>query len=246
MNEECQKAVISEMQVLLDGQKFTECEDYFKNENKAVKVNYNESAKQLELLVADVENGSVGEFSLADSWLFEEDQTAADATVAGTEFAETLRKQLGVKKEVKASNVALPTASGGAEEGISALTQKLLAVFPQYKETYRASVAADGHFYALKFYAAYFVPAITAYFEAENKKQQKKFVDMLAEMYVKTDSQTGDLIIAVTAAAIFNNERATAAFKEAGAEQQYIVKAVTDFCSLLNRDKKLREILLTK
>ena len=45
MNKNCYNAVIEEMKPLLDGQKFVFEGDAYKNENKAVKVSFDEETK---------------------------------------------------------------------------------------------------------------------------------------------------------------------------------------------------------
>ena len=133
-------ALISEMQVLLDGQKFVLEGDTYKNEQKAVKIEYNEEIKQFQLLIADVADGEAGEFAVASSWLFDEGQNERDAAAVGVDFADTLREKLGVKKAKTVASVELPVADKSESASIAALTQKLLAVFPQFKDTYKASV----------------------------------------------------------------------------------------------------------
>ena len=199
--------IISEMQVLLDGQKFVLDGEVYKNEQKALKIEYNSEAKQFILLLADIENGEMGEFYVASSWLFDETQNEKDALAVGVDFADTLRSSLGVKKERAAVSVDLPVADKNDTATISALTQKLLATFPQFKDTYKESVAEYNKFLYLDFYVNNFVPAVKNLIETGTKKQNKKLFDMLSEMYNTGKGDTTDAVVALICAAIYNNEK---------------------------------------
>ncbi len=237
-------AIISEMQVLLDGQKFVLDGEVYKNEQKAVKIEYNEAAKQFVLLLADIENGEMGEFYAASSWLFDESQNERDALAVGVDFADTLRGNLGVKKEKASVSVDLPVAEKGDTATISALTQKLLAIFPQFKETYKESVAEYSKFLYLDFYVENFVPAIKNLIETGTKKQNKKLFDMLSDMYNTGKGDTTDIVVALVSAAIYNNENGKAAFDDFAGENKHMQTAVKEFLKTLEKNKKLKEILI--
>lgn len=237
-------AVLSEMQVLLDGQKFSETNGVYKNDQKAVKIEYNEDSKQFVLLIANVTDGEVGEFTAASSWLFDETQTERDATAVGVDFADTLREQLGVKKARTTANVDLPVADKSDTATISALTQKLLAVFPQFKDTYKESVAAHNKFLYLNFYAANFVPAVKQLMETGTKKQIKKLFDLLSEIYVSGNGETTDMIVALICAAIYGDDKKTENAYEQLGENQHLKIAVSQFSAILSKNKKLQAALI--
>ena len=236
--------IINEMQVLLDGQKFIKDGDIYKNEQKAVKIEYNEQAKQFVLLVADVIDGEVAEFSTASSWLFDETQTERDAAAVGVDFADTLRIQLGVKKERTTASVDLPVADKSDTATVSALTQKLLATFPQFKEAYKASVQKYNKFLYLDFFTENFVPAIKQLMETGTKKQNKKLFDMLSDMYNTGNGETTDAVVAIICAAIYGDEKRLQIFAEHTADNKHMATAVREFLKILSNNKKLQSILL--
>ncbi len=237
-------AIIAEMQVLLDGQKFTKQDDIYKNDQKAVKIEYNEQAKQFVLLIADVTDGEVGEFTAASSWLFDETQTERDAAAVGVDFADTLRKGLGVKKERTAASVDLPVAEKSDTATISALTQKLLATFPQFKDTYKESVQKYNKFLYLDFFTENFVPSIKQLMETGTKKQNKKLFDMLSDMYNTGNGETTDAVVAIVCAAIYGDEKRAQIFSEYTAENKHMASAVREFLKVLAKNKKLQVTLI--
>ncbi len=237
-------AIIGEMQVLLDGQKFIKQDDIYKNDQKAVKIEYNNDAKQFILLVADVNEGEIGEFSAASTWLFDETQTERDAAAVGVDFADTLRTQLGVKKERSAASVDLPVADKNDTATVSALTQKLLATFPQFKETYKVSVQKYNKFLYLDFFTENFVPAIKQLMDTGTKKQNKKLFDMLSEMYNTGNGETTDAVVAIICAAIYEDEKRTQIFAEQTAENKHMASAVREFSKVLAKNKKLQAAII--
>ncbi len=237
-------AIIGEMQVLLDGQKFIKDEEIFKNDQKAVKIEYNDAAKQFILMIANVSDGEVGEFSAASSWLFDENQNERDAAAVGVDFADTLRTLLGLKKERAAANVDLPVAEKSDTATISALTQKLLATFPQFKEPYKSSVQKHNKFLYLDFFAENFVPAIKQLMETGTKKQNKKLFDMLSEMYNIGNGETTDAVVAIICAVIYNDEKKAQIFAEYTNENKHMKTAVREFTKILSKNTKLQTALI--
>ena len=246
MNTNCYNAVIKEMQVLLDGQKFALEGDVYKNDTKAVKVEYDEASKMFVLKIADVVDGTIGDFSVAASWLFEENQTERDAAAVGVDFADTLRIALGVKaSRTRITNVALPTAEKGDAVNVLTLTQKLLATYPQFKESYKADVATYGKFLHLNFFVKNFVPAIQADLRdgKANKKAVKKLFDMLADMYVDGDTNTTDTVVALLCATAYGDEALTEAVRAQLGENKHMLNSFNDMLAVAKGSKKLREAL---
>lgn len=244
MDKKYYNAVISEMQVLLDGQKFVSDGDIFKNETKAVKVSFKEESRQFVLELADVAEGAVGEFSVANAWLFEEGQTERDAAAVGVDFADTLRENLGVKKARGVAQVELPVGDKSDSGNITTLTQKLLAVFPQFKDDYKQSVSEHSRFLYLNFYMAKFVPAIKVMMETGTKKQVKKLFDMLADIYVSGNGEATDAVVAIICAATFGDQAKFETAMEQLADCQHLQVAVRQFSAILAKNKKLQAALI--
>lgn len=247
MDKKYYDAVIAEMKVLLDGQKFVASGDLFKNEDKAVKVYYKEDAKLFVLALADVIEGEVSDFVDVASWLFEDGQNERDAAAVGVDFADTLREKLGIKvSNVRtAANVALPTAEKGESVNISALTQKLLANFPQFKEIYKLEVAKYGKFLYLDFFTRYFVPEIKNLLalSTANKKQVKKLFDMLEEVYVDGDSEATDAVVVLIATSVYGDMAATETVNKIFEENKHLRISLTEFLATLGKNKKLQNAL---
>lgn len=246
MNENCYNAVINEMKPLLDGQKFVLDGDTYKNDVKAVRVAYDENTKMFVLEIADVTDGEQGEFGTASSWLFEDNQTERDAAAVGVDFADTLRIALGVKADRRrTTDVALPTAEKGDGVNILTLTQKLLATYPQFKETYKADVAAHGKFLHINFFVTYFVPAIQADLRDSktNKKAVKKLFDMLTDMYIDGDTTTTDMVVALLCAVAYGDDALTEAVKTQIGDNKHMLTSFNEMLACVKGSKKLREAL---
>ncbi len=247
MNKDCYNAVIGEMKELLDQQQFVADGDIFKNEKKAIKVYYNDANKTFNLGVAEVVDGNVADFAVANSWLFDDDQTAKDAISVGVDFTDTLRKILGLKKSVRnfTNEISLPTTEKGADITVTTLTQKLLAIFPQFKDTYKEEVALYGRFLYIDFYAKYFIPEIKKMLvDKKSKKSVKKLFDMLEELYVQGDSATTDAVVMSIAAAAYGDKEATESAALQMAENAHMKTSVDEFTKRIKASKKLREIII--
>ncbi len=237
-------AIISEMKVLLDGQNFIADGEIYKNEQKAVKIEYDEEKKLFNLLAAEVNEGEPAEFATLTSWYFDETQTERDALAVGVDFADTLRSNLGLKKEKGTAKVELPIADKSDSSTISALTQKLLAIFPQFKDAYKESVAEYNKFLYLDFFTTNFVPAIKNLLETGTKKQHKKLFDMLSEMYNTGSGETTDAVVVIISAAIYNNEKGAAIFAEHSAENKHLQTSIREFLKVLAKSKKLQASII--
>lgn len=248
MNKNCYNAVIEEMKPLLDGQKFALDGDVYRNDIKAVQVCYDETSKMFILKVADITDGITGEFFVLSSWLFEEDQTERDAAAVGVDFADTLRANLGLKKTVSksAGQIALPTTEKGDAVTVSTLIQKLLAVFPEFKEDYKESVAKYGKFLSVDFFTTKFAPAIKEMLSDTkgNKKAIKKLFDMLEDIYIEGDGEAVDMVVALICSAIYGNEDYIKIFKEQKADNTHMISSVEAMLSLVKTNKKLRAALI--
>jgi len=239
-------SVIKEMQPFFDENGFESCEcGGFKNGKKAVKVEYSEERQMYLLLLADVdENGSVGEFTEAEAWLFDDSQNAKDAESVGIDFTETLRENMGIKAKRVNQNIDLPTANKDGVYNIAAFTKKALDTFPQYKDTYKEYVAKYGNFLYLNFYGTYIVPAIKTTLSENTKKSVKKVSDLVSDAYVSGDKETVNLVVACLAAACYKDENITNIVNDMFADNTHFKSAVNSFALVLDRKKKIKEVLV--
>ena len=213
----------------------------FSAKEKTIKIEYNQNSKCYELFTADTE----GEFVKISSYLFDESQKESDVESVAIDFADSLRKNLGIKNKRSAEAIELPTDEGGENVSLSGLTQKLLAFFPAYKDTYKVHCSENNRFLPVDFYKENLIPAAKNLLSSGNKKQIKKFYDAMREIYVNGDAETGSFTVAVIAAAVYDNEELKKeAIAQNEAECRTFAQNITTFCSEIKSSKKLRESLV--
>ena len=77
------------------------------------------------LLVADIEDDKIGEYTEINAWLFDDTQNAKDAVSVGIDFTASLRKLLGIKtKRASNTEIELPSFSKGGSITITGFTKK--------------------------------------------------------------------------------------------------------------------------
>lgn len=206
--------VIGEMQPFFDEQGFVAFENGYKNGTKAVKIEYSDERQMYLLFCADVaEDGTVGDFAETCSWLFDDTQNAKDAESVGIDFVNTLRDTMGikVKKSVSKEGIDLPVAAKGDSMDVSGFAKKVLDVFPQYKETYKAHIAKYGNFLYMDFFADTLVPQIACTLSENNKKSTKKLFELMENAYIHGDRDTVNIVVAsLAAAAVKSSDTKTA------------------------------------
>lgn len=227
---------------------------YYRSEAKVYKVAYDEALKEFSIasaqIIADEEPTS---FKTLSAWLFdEENHGAKDISCISEDFIAAVAKEEHIKLAAAsvpgAENVALPEKGAvGEDPGIEAFTQKFLAMFPQYKDSYKNNVAKYGDFLYVEFFKTYGVEKMCELKtdEVKNKKALKKYWDMLGSMHYEGEQIVGDVICAVIIAGSYKGD--TAAFT-ASAEQflsDYPFLKTAGYAAVNNykSDKKLRAVL---
>ncbi len=239
--------VIGEMQPFFEENKFTLQENgSFLGETKSVKVEYSEERQMYLLKVAEVSDGTVGEYSEISAWLFDDSQNPRDAASVGIDFTATLRENMGIKikRNTAIDEIDLPTAVKGGNYNITAFTKKVLDVFPAYKDAYKAHVAIYGNFLYLNFFAETLVPQMKQIITANEKKAMKKLCELLSDGYVKGDKDTVNAVIALTCAAVYGDEAIKNNILEALSEEKHFHDAVRDYSPVFEKNKKLVAVLV--
>lgn len=238
-------SVIAEMNAFFEENGFKESGDTFQNENFSVKIEYDEARQVYNLKLAEISEGQVGEYALASSYLFDDSQLERDAASVGMDFVDTLKGKLGIKtkRKASASQIDLPTANKGGAVTVTTLTSKLLAIYPLYKDTYKAEVEAKGKYLYLDFMTTYFVPEIRSTLESGNKKSIKKLIDMMLEMFVRGDNATSTAVVALLAAAIGKNEQRFIAATEYMEECTNLITSINNLIPLLGKNKKFTKAI---
>ncbi|MBE6776770.1 MAG: hypothetical protein E7542_01480 [Ruminococcaceae bacterium] len=233
-------SVLKEMQPFFDENGIKAKDGIFVSETKAIDVKYDENRQMYLLLVADIEEGNIGEFTEVNAWLFDDSQNARDAESVGIDFVNSLRKIFGVKVRHNANGIVeLPTASKNGNVDIAAFTKKVLDVFPALKDEYKNHVSAYGNFLYLNFFGEHLTPRLIRLFEEGTKKQIKKFYDILENAYMKGDKDTVNATVIVLAAASYNNEKVDAAIKEMLTDNKHFLSCYTAFVPVFASNKKL-------
>lgn len=237
--------VIKELEPLFAENGITEKDGVFVSENKAISVNYNEQRQMYTLSVADITDGNIGEYKEINSWLFDDSQNAKDAASVGIDFANSLRKEFGIKHTRLANaNVELPTAVRGDVMNISGFAKKMLDIFPALKDEYKNHIAVYGNFLYLNFFGEFLVPRLVRLFEEGTKKQIKKFYDVAEDAYVKGDKDTVNTLICVLAAAAYKNEKVTNEIKEMLSQNSHFLNSFENFVPAFSKNKKLVSALI--
>lgn len=234
--------VLEELNPLFTEQGFKLKDGVYKNDKKAVKVEYNEARQSYVLFVADIdEEGSQTDFSELTSWLFDDSQNEKDAVSVGMDFADTLRKNMGVKAKASAIAVELPTASKDGNVKISGFTKKLLDIYPQYKDEYKEHMALYGNFLYLNFFAKTLVVQIKEAMLGGNKKTIKKLYELLENGYIHGDKDTINAIVASLAAAAYNDQKVKEAIDNMLADNSHFKASFDNFSNTFASKKKLKK-----
>lgn len=238
--------ILGEMKTFFVDNAITEKEDgSFANEQKAITVNYDENRKMFTLSVADIEEGTAGDFREINSWLFDEGHNERDAASVGIDFVNSLRKEFGIKSSRPVSSmIELPTASKDGNVNINSLTKKILDVFPALKDEYKNHIAVYGNFLYLNFFGEHLRPRLIRLFEEGTKKQIKKFYDVIENAYAKGDRATVDTTVVILTAVAYNNEKVTATIKEMLAENKHFLKSFEMQIPFFANNTKLKNALI--
>lgn len=235
--------VLGELAAFFEENGFKEQDGVYSNGTKALKIEYDEGKSVYMLLVADVNEGEIGEYSTASTYLFTDEHNRKDAVSVGIDFLETARKAIGAKGVRRsAGETELPTANSPTVS-VNTLTAKLLAIYPELKETYKEETAAKGKFLYLDFYTTYFIPEIRKTLDEGGKKNVKKLIDMMCELFVTGDRAVTNLIVAVLAAAIGKDEKRFKTATERMEECPHLVTAVNNEILVLARNKKFQKAM---
>ena len=236
--------VLGEMKAFLDENGFTGENGVFSNGTKSLKVEYDEAATLYKLYIADINEGSVGEYALASSYLFDEKSNKGDAVAVGIDFVDEAKKALGIKTvRQRASAAELPSANSAGKVNTDTLTAKLLANYPELKDTYKDYVGEKGKYLPLDFGTTYFVPEIRKTLDENNKKTVKKLVDMFADVFVAGDRASVNLVIALLSAAIGNSAERFKAAADRLDGCPLLVDAVNQEIAVLSKNRRLQKAL---
>lgn len=227
---------------------------FYKSENKIYKISYDRNSKLFVLSSANViTDEQDANFNTLSTWYFDESSHGAkDIQCIADDFIGTAAKAEGIRLAssgtVNTSNIAMPEKTKiGEEPGIEAFAQKFLALFHQYKDAYKEMMAVYGDFLYVDFFKKYAVEKMCELKadETQNKKQLKKYFDMLGAMHYDGEMLVGDVICAVILAGSFkgNTTEYLALADKYLTDWPFLKTAGLAAVNNYKSDKKLRELL---
>ena len=239
--------VIKEIKPLLDEQGFkAKEENIFENDATLIKVDYDEARQMFLLLSSEKEEGKEQEYKELSAWLFDDSQNAKDAEAVGIDFADTLRKELGIKVKsvARTAEIELPTANKVGGTDVMSLTKKMLDIFPPLKAEYKNHMATYGNFLYLEFYGEFVVKDLKKMFKDGTQNQISKLYKVLKEVYIKGDKESINLVVAILAAAAYEDNYITERIKDMFKEDKHFKDSFENFLPVLSKNKKLKALLI--
>ena len=241
MNSQVQEKILEQLSGIIETADFKANEDKteYKNEKIAFKISHDEEKKLLLLDVAEVnENGEVGEYSNASSWLFENTEELRDAESAGMDFFDTLKNKIGMKNTRINRNgeIAMPSKEkSGNSYNVEAFCAKMLAVYPNLKDEYKNHITTYGSFLYVDFFKTNIVPQIEKLLDENNKKNLKKVFSVLDDIYINGDRTVQNVVVGIVlCGAVKDNKSRYDVTAEATAEYKFLKVA---FVNIMNRYK---------
>ncbi len=235
--------ILSEFGAFATERGFSAEGDIWVKDTRALKISYNEDKRVCSLLAAAVTDGEVGEFATISDWLVDDATSENDAKSVVLDFSEATDKLLGIKKLKNSAEIKLPSkAAAGETPTVSALCQKFLAIFPQYKETYKEHVAKFGGFLPITFFKETAVPELNKLLKSGNTKQLGKMVDMLSSMYAEGDREVGNMVAGVIIAGAIGDDKELYAKTLEVIESPYLKPAVKNIVPIANKNSKYKKV----
>ena len=216
----------------------------FQKEVFAIKIDYDFDNKLVILKGAKLEEGNQLEFINLSSYLFDETHTEKDLKAVAIDFEETLRDELGAKRKLAATKVAMPKAEKGNEPNMEAFTKVFLDICPQYRDAYKEMVAENGKFLPINFYLKYGREKMLDLANNGTEKQISKFLSFLNKNYTEGEAIVVSTIATIILGGTFYNNKAL--FNEKILplmnDMPYLKMAAVNAIDNGARNKKLKEM----
>lgn len=248
MNQSVLKAITDQLSVIAEKYAFVpdETGTVYSNDSFSYKLGYDEARSLLTLEIASAsEDGTFGEYTLASSWLFEDPQNTEDASSAGLDFLDTLKGKLGIRgvRTNSSGEIVLPKTDSSGPKNAEALCAKMLALFPQYKDTYKEHVSTYGQFLPITFFRQTLLLKAIETLDSGNKKAIKKLLDFLSQQYVEGDRNVQNIIATVILGGMVrSNRKRYDALMDHLADYQYLKPVLFNMAPLLEKGKKAATI----
>ena len=220
---------------------FREYDGVYTLDTKSVKVEYNEDKRLCSLLASEA---GADNFTALSEWLVDERTSVNDAKSVVLDFSEATDKLIGIKKVRTSEGVKLPQkAAAGETPNVEALCGKFLAVFPQYKETYKEHIAQNGAFLPITFFKATAVVELRKLLEGGNPKALGKMMGMLSSMYAEGDREVGNIVAGVIIAGAIGTDKELLERALEAIDSPYLKPAVKEIVAISAKNKNLKKVL---
>ena len=101
-------------------------------------------------------------------------------------------------------------------------------------------------FFYLNFFVEHLVPRLVRLFEEGTSKQIKKFYNTILDFYVEGDNDTINTVVALLAAAAYNNDAVTQKIRDMLADNNHFLNSFNNFLPAFAKNKKLVAALIKK
>ena len=190
MVEQAYDIIMSEIKPALEkkGLKSTQSDDgeVFANEEIAVKIRYEADSSQFKLVCGEVNGDDFGDFFTKSTWLFDDNSDERRAKSIGIDFKETLDEILGIKKGNirQGGGISMPERAGKNDTvNLEGFTNRVLALFPKYKDEYKNHMEKYGEFLYCNFFKTSAAIEVREMIKNNDRKMIAKTFKMLKEMY---------------------------------------------------------------
>ncbi len=200
MLNNAQDIIIEVLAPVIDSQKFTRQGDecVYVNAKHAFRISYDADRHVYNLDMAKLVEGGEAEFYNVSSYLFDDSSDERDARSVGGDFLDCLNNELGIQRSasLRKRDVALPSKSSGeGTPGIEAFANRILTLFPEYKDKYKDDVAKYNGFMFDNFFSIVGPEIILRTIDTDNKKHFTKIVNTLDDFYVEGDNDVQSTIM---------------------------------------------------
>ena len=179
----------------------------FLNDGFAVKIDYDDNAKLIVLKAAKPQEGEQLEFITLSQYLFDDSHTKKDLGAVAIDFEETIREEIGAKRKINTSKIAMPKAERTDAPNIEAFTKVFLDICPQYRENYKTMVALNGKFLPVSFYLECGREKMIDLANNGTEKQISKFLNFLNKYYIEGENQVVAIITTIILGGSFYDKK---------------------------------------
>ena len=139
----------------------------------------------------------------------------------------------------------MPEASKDGAD-IQSFAKKVLDVYPQFKETYRAHIEKYGDFLYLTFFGETLVPQLHSVLYSGDRRAVKKIFTVFENTYIVGNKDTVNAMLACIAAAVCDDNTAYGNLAAALEGNSHMLRSVTELIPRVKSNKKLSATLLKK